>query len=288
MERSINSCLAQTYKEIEILIIDDGSTDETKDLVDFFQNSDSRVKYYFKSNGGAPSARNLGLTKANGSYIQFLDSDDYLHESKLAFQIQILRQDSTLDLTYCRAMHVDAELTNLDKYWGLPLPNNSSKYFQFSWQTMCPLYKIDAIRKIGTWDERLKIHQDWEYCIRAQINDLKICFTEDVLCYFVVHKGNRVGNNLNLSKIESIELANRIVYNRLRDTNKVDVSLQNLFRNRFYYCLLKYAAVSAKEKIKNLLSYLIHNRMDGNFIKIGISNKYIAKVILKVHAMNKK
>ncbi len=78
LERCINSLVGQTYKNVEILLIDDGSTDESGKICDLFAKNYENVKVEHKINGGVSSARNLGLEKADGDFILFVDSDDWL------------------------------------------------------------------------------------------------------------------------------------------------------------------------------------------------------------------
>ena len=76
LERCLESVINQTYKNLEIILIDDGSKDSSGDICDNYVKIDKRIKVYHKQNGGLSSARNMGLMKAKGSYIYFLDSDD--------------------------------------------------------------------------------------------------------------------------------------------------------------------------------------------------------------------
>lgn len=78
LERCVDSILAQTYENIEVLLVDDGSTDGTSLLVDELGKKDSRIRVFHKENGGSSSARNLGIREAKGSYLGFIDSDDYV------------------------------------------------------------------------------------------------------------------------------------------------------------------------------------------------------------------
>lgn len=78
LERCVDSCLKQTYQRLEILLVDDGSTDETGDLCDKLKEKDSRIRVFHKENGGSSSARNLGIREAKGEYLGFVDSDDYI------------------------------------------------------------------------------------------------------------------------------------------------------------------------------------------------------------------
>jgi len=78
LERCVSSILAQTWKNLEILLVDDGSDDGTEKLVDELQKKDARIRVFHKENGGSSSARNLGICEARGAYLGFVDSDDYI------------------------------------------------------------------------------------------------------------------------------------------------------------------------------------------------------------------
>lgn len=78
LPRCVESLQKQTYPELEILLIDDGSTDDTPVLCDRLAENDPRIRVFHKENGGPSSARNFGLTQAAGAYVGFVDSDDYV------------------------------------------------------------------------------------------------------------------------------------------------------------------------------------------------------------------
>ena len=89
LARAVKSVLSQTYKDLELIIVDDGSTDNTKELVKELVDSDERIKYFYISNSGVSRARNLGIQKSKGELIAFLDSDDEWLPQKLQKQIQL-------------------------------------------------------------------------------------------------------------------------------------------------------------------------------------------------------
>mgnify|MGYP001794268123 CR=1 FL=1 len=90
LEQAVKSVLAQTYSEIECIIVDDGSTDNTEEIVQYLIVKYPQVQYFVKPNGGISSARNFGNSKAKGEWIQFLDADDWIHEDKVRFQLECL------------------------------------------------------------------------------------------------------------------------------------------------------------------------------------------------------
>lgn len=84
LKKCLSSLMRQTYKNIEIIVVNDGSTDESLELAKEIAKEDNRIKVYNKENGGPSSARNLGIEKASGEYIGFVDSDDYVDENMFA------------------------------------------------------------------------------------------------------------------------------------------------------------------------------------------------------------
>jgi glycosyltransferase involved in cell wall biosynthesis len=90
IEETIESVLTQVYQNIEIIVINDGSTDNTDKIV---KSYGQKVRYYFKENGGQSSARNHGIKNANGKYIAFLDSDDLWEKDKLCLQVELLEKN---------------------------------------------------------------------------------------------------------------------------------------------------------------------------------------------------
>lgn len=94
---AIRSCLDQTYKPIEIIVVDDGSTDNTKEVIKEFNN---HIIYFFQENKGVSAARNKGLDLARGAYIAFLDSDDYLTKNSIELRVEILKKYNDIGIVF--------------------------------------------------------------------------------------------------------------------------------------------------------------------------------------------
>ena len=105
LERCVKSIAAQTYKDLEILLIDDGSTDKSGKMCDDFQQTDSRIKAFHKQNGGLSDARNYGIEHSAGEIISFVDSDDYIDEKMLETLHRLITENDA-DLAVCSAMDV--------------------------------------------------------------------------------------------------------------------------------------------------------------------------------------
>ena len=115
LERSIMSLIRQTYENLEIILVDDGSTDRSGELCDYFAKKYPRIQVVHKKNGGLSDARNAGIARATGEYITFLDSDDYIHSR--AYEIML----------YHREM-LDADVVECE-YWKVYDQQEEKKYF---------------------------------------------------------------------------------------------------------------------------------------------------------------
>ena len=104
ISRAIQSVLDQTFNDFEILVVDDGSTDDTREVVGCFGN---RIRYFYQENAGASAARNRGILAAQGEFIAFLDSDDYWVSSKLEVQVEIFDKNPRVGLVHAKAMVVN-------------------------------------------------------------------------------------------------------------------------------------------------------------------------------------
>ncbi|WP_347007586.1 glycosyltransferase family 2 protein [Enterococcus durans] len=114
LEKCINSILAQTFRDIEILLVDDGSTDNSGEICDNYAKIDPRVKVIHKENGGLSDARNAGIKLAKGEYIGFIDSDDYIDEDMYEFLYTNIKKYNA-DLATCGIydVHKDKEIKKL-------------------------------------------------------------------------------------------------------------------------------------------------------------------------------
>ena len=90
LERAMTSVLDQSLRDLELIIVDDGSEDQTREIVRLFK--DKRLYYYYQKNKGVSAARNFGISKASGQYLALLDSDDYWLPKKLEFQLKFMRK----------------------------------------------------------------------------------------------------------------------------------------------------------------------------------------------------
>ena len=187
LPRAIKSVLNQIFKDFELVIVDDGSTDNTKDVVKNF--NDDRVKYFYQKNQGVSAARNLGIKKARGKYIAFLDSDDEWLPEKIEKQISLFKNNTSLDFIGCKRIVVNNKKEYKEKIDFNKEEVSSKKYFKLSLKgnlrTVCLtsglVVKRKIIEKVGFFDKNLPSGQDLDMWWRIFEKGGKFDFVDDYL-----------------------------------------------------------------------------------------------------------
>jgi len=162
---AIKSVLSQTYTSLEVIVVDDGSTDNTAEVVGAF---DSRVRYLRQSNKGTAAARNAGIAHAKGKWIAFLDHDDLWMPEKLALQIPLFEADPKLGLVYAAIRFFDDRTGRItcEHFPGPELGFHDLLGHQvISLQTS--VFPKGVLQEVGGFDESLFGTDDWDLCIRV-------------------------------------------------------------------------------------------------------------------------
>jgi glycosyltransferase involved in cell wall biosynthesis len=166
IKETMQSVLAQTYCDFELLIIDDGSTDGTADVVRSFK--DGRIKYLHFQNGGPAVAKNRGIKHSSGEYLAFLDSDDTWHLEKLEKQVCLMRSDPRIGMIFCNIsiMSAQGELLGqktFKKEQTLGLEHILRSCFITTPSSV--MLRRNCLEAVGGFDEELWC-SDWELYVR--------------------------------------------------------------------------------------------------------------------------
>lgn len=172
--RTINSVLSQSYTNFEIVIVDDGSTDNSAAIVKTI--TDSRIRLFQKENGGVSSARNYGIEKALGKWIFFIDADDILLPSSLEKLYKVfISSESKMDIiagNYARVTQNTTDIYCSRTYSGLVREKDKYKYFFLNKFAMCPgstLINKNLLRNIR-YNERFCRYEDLDFMLRLMHN----------------------------------------------------------------------------------------------------------------------
>ena len=195
VRRAIDSALAQSYAAIEVIVVDDGSTDQTPQIVAAV--SDPRVRYLRRDeNRGAQVARNAGIAAATGQYLAFLDSDDEWHQEKIARQAALLdRSPDDVGLVYCGIRRIDQD--------GRPTHDHKPRHRGNVFEDLLlhnviggmsvALIRASVFHTIGPFDERLRARQDLDMWLRIA-RHYRVDYVPEKLVTYHVHRGRTSEN----------------------------------------------------------------------------------------------
>lgn len=284
---TLKSLIRQTYTDISIICVDDGSTDNTRKIVEKYSQKDGRIKYLYQSNCGAPMARNNGLINSNSRYVLFFDADDILMNNAIEIMVKRIKNDNS---DICIGSYEELGGKKLKYYYGNSIFELDEMNI-FSVAKLDPLpgnklYKREVINSKNIRFENLAIGQDLNFFIKYLLICNKVSFINDIVMRYRIVSGS-ISHTYTL-KILKIE-------NSFNQIEKF-AEKNNLILNSWYYKvkLMHYTFQYTKsillktysERKKCLcfferkISYLLEMLdLSKNDIK-QITNKYLQKKIV--------
>lgn len=196
IKESIESVLSQTYENWELIIVDDGSTDDTATIIKIYVAADNRVRYFYQENGKQGKARNLGLTKSSGSFVAFLDADDLWLPEKLFVQIlEIEKHD--VDLVFSDSyIFNDSEVENLSQIMGIPdaVFYDKKSIQMFLEYNRIPiltvLVKKEKIISSGGFSEQVQNIEDYHLWLKMLISNCTFYSSNFISSKYRVHQNS--------------------------------------------------------------------------------------------------
>ncbi len=189
----INSLVSQTYNHIEIILIDDSSTDDAIKIVSKFK--DKRIKLFKREHKGPAIQRNFGIKKSKGDYIAFLDADDIAYQNRIEKQLNFLQTNSDIDIVGSQADFIDWRGKTIGKY---EVPINELNYF---FPVYCPvitsslLIRKKVFSRIGFFREIFEVGTDYEWLYKAFKNGVNIVNQTETLLKFRLHNASFTTRN---------------------------------------------------------------------------------------------
>lgn len=277
IDKCIDSLIKQTYKNIEIIIIDDGSTDNSSEIVANYK--DKRIKVIHKKNGGLSSARNCGIKESHGKYIGFIDSDDYI--SYDMFEIlykNIIETKSDISMCDFVTTTSDAIFTTTNNYRIITKTESINELLlnKITSHTWNKLYKKDLFKSINFPLNR--IYEDIATTYKLFDKAKKIVITDSKL-YAYIQRTNSICGSINTKKLNDFVLGLTERYNYLINNKYIKYNM--------YYNVIVLTYMISKNNMIELLSnktYIDFYKKYFNRLNFKLPFKYfISSLIIKIN-----
>ena len=183
LREAMDSVLQQSVDDLELVVIDDGSTDSTPELVASF--TDPRISYFRQDNAGQTAAKNHGIRRARGEFIGFCDGDDYWYRNKLELQLPLLNRSARVGVVYSAADAVDPQGKPLGH--TLPAPHRGAVTAQLFMRNFVPfgtsVIRRECIERLGAFDSSQRMGIDWDLWLRISTQYEFDCVAQSTYAY---------------------------------------------------------------------------------------------------------
>ena len=262
IEQTISGICEQTYLNIEIIIVNDGSTDRTTEIIERFK--DERITVVNTSNGGASKARNIAFEHSVGDLIIFFDGDDYIESDFITKQVELIitHKNSVVLSAWGRFYE-----NNINTFVEEHTPKKSmlfNEWIQFYWYNCNPMTNPGraiipraTVLKVGLWNEELSLNDDLEFFTRIFLNSEKIIFNTKSKFYYrsgIKGLSSKIGNEAYRSLYESVIQSINAVISFYGKDKKIMLGCANMLQSFIYltYPQQKYLLKKANDKINDL------------------------------------
>lgn len=234
LAEAINSCLQQSYPEIEIIVIDDGSTDNSLEIIKSYGD---KIIWESGANRGGNYARNRGFTLASGEYIQYLDADDYILPEKIERQVYFL-EETGADVVYGDWRHRRHWPDGTNFLQDIVISGAQADILESllaNWwvATAALLYKRAAVENSGGWDESLKAGQDRDFFISVVMNGAKVVYQPGCHSIYRRHSNTTVSSSV-ARCLENQCLLMEKVETKLSQVDKLSIKYRHALAKSYF------------------------------------------------------
>lgn len=300
----------QTYENYEILFIDDHSSDDSIKILMEASKRNSRIKLIIRDRlpKGAPTCRNIGLSKAKGKYIIYIDSDDIFTDTFLEKRVEFMETNADCDYATFRGSTVkisNGHIEYIEKTWGEPVTDDMlddflSTNYPFSiWNN---IYRLDIFRN-ELWDEKLRIYQDFDFAVMTILKNYrhKFALNEEFDYYYRIGLKNNLSSSFTSdSKLESTKYLFDKIWNYV-----IELPNSTKYKKAFTkYFILQYSRLLYEGTEKQIVDYINFCKKYLNinkirkmriifkiyifFIKLSVNRQVLTKVIMGMFYRPKK
>lgn len=250
---TLDSVFNQSYRPIEIIVIDDGSTDGTDKLIKEYAknrcNNNFDIKYFFQLKQGVSAARNYGIKRATGKYFQFLDSDDLILPFKIHSQIGFLRDNSNISYSWGKTFQINSCGKKVAQI-GKPISNSIADIPDHNWHISSLLIRADILNNVGNFSEDLTNSNDWEFAARVKAFGGIGVFMDKLLSFYRIHTNSQIIKSSKSQYAKAREKAILKVHALVSNMEEKSIIAENKCSRLLFYCSLIYALESDFESFQ--------------------------------------
>lgn len=245
LTQCLDSILGQTYGNLEILVVNDGSRDKTKEICDAYAQRDSRIRPFHKENGGVSSARNVGLANATGEYVVFCDSDDTMRREYVSHLVKLARENAC-QMSYCARAYWEDRTS----YETAPIPDPNPPVIMEGKAAMENLLRSRYIggspwcwlmeRKLTeglSFNPALHLDEDYTFILQVLSRAKQICIDKTVLYNYYVNPQGIVRSDFNPKHITALH-ACEVMEGFLKKQNLLDTMKPSMDSRFVVRCVL--------------------------------------------------
>lgn len=246
---AMQSVFDQTYRPIEMIVVDDGSDDGTDEMVKKWWAARSgatgfELKYIIQNNMGACVARNRGLQESQGEFIQFLDSDDLLYPQKIRLQIEILQASRQSDFVYSITEYIDDDSSSQEKRCirirGYDATEFDTANLFYAYVTNhffsgnAAIYTRNLCRRVGPWEEDAQRAQDWEFNARVILAKPVFKYLPSALSCSRCHSQGRISDSFSdVAQLLSVVEVYRGIEKKLHENGLMITNTEKAFCKKY-------------------------------------------------------
>ena len=304
LKKCIDSLINQTYGEIEILLIDDGSTDKSSEICDWYSKNYKNIKSFHLKNGGVSKARNFGINNCNGEYIQFVDADDFVENDYVEYMMG-LNENGKSDLVICGINKVEYKNTAYTTLGKITI-NKKHKYDKYSLKSIMAdlinnsyinycyskLIRRDVIIKNNLlFDENINLGEDTIFVLNIIEKANEIVIDSNTPYNYVLHSKETLTYKIRDNKFEILnnlsKYIKKICINNDWYNEEVEYELSRRYFNTIRFCIEENLCFSKSFNLRKRIRCIL-NIFKNDSVQEFISNykvncmkneKYIAKSI---------
>lgn len=286
VHKTIDSVTNQTEKDIEIILVDDGSTDGSGKICDEYALKDERIRVIHKTNGGLSSARNAGIKVASSDYIMLLDGDDFLNAHAVSILNETMEKypSDFIQFHYQEVRENDNDLIenhNEQIYQAHSLQEMYSNLYKAGGEfaSACTkMYRKDVIKEVLFKNIR---HEDEMWCTDAFRNGMTVTYIPNVLYYYVMRENSIIHSSFNLKKLDVFKVIDERIktleYNNLQEYIHIEYE-------RMFMSIISLYSQTSKKSERNMLKDTYMNNKNSLYKNARFDGKF--KLLTKLMRIN--